>query len=424
MKYKLFILLLISSLAAHAQVEWRGRVVDAQTGEELPYVSIYASSEHRTLSNAEGNFVIQAMPDDVLRFSCVGYAKRFVKASNLDGDVRLNPLAVDLQEVTVNPIDVEDILEDIIKQLKKDSRRGKKATSQFFSRILFSDYNGRELMEAFMSAKPAVHLHDFTMISGKKVDTDYNLGKKKTKSTNVHRLLEVGPLTLSSSLWARVKKPLDDVKTLRTHYEIEASPLVGDEGERIYKIEFRPTQQYAYNQKNLLANSVKAILWGTLFVESGTHRLLRFDGGANNFVVHTAEGYYPTDMKLHIAYDHIHNFTEVSHISLHGTSDIMNFRALLFNVDDVSFPSTKGSVMEADMINAIREAGYDEELWNFSNIVMRTQEEEATAREMEPDRAFSDIEDYQPSPIVQRVKGLLMRNGNMIPLHHIYKDNP
>ena len=52
----LFILLL--SAALHAQQEFRGRVVDAETGEPLPYASIYVAEGKGTLTNEDGEFTL------------------------------------------------------------------------------------------------------------------------------------------------------------------------------------------------------------------------------------------------------------------------------------------------------------------------------------------------------------------------------
>ena len=418
MKIRILLLFLLVSTTITAQMEFRGQVVDAQTGEVLPYVNIYVSPQCKTLTNAEGNFVIQAMPDDVLKFSCIGYSRRYITASKLAGIIRLTPQVTDLQELTVSPIEEDDFLKLVVKKLKRDAKR--KASSRFFSRILFADDNGRELMEAFMTAKPAVSLHEFSMITGRKEDTAYNLGMKTTRSSNVHKLFEVGPTTYASAFWKHFVKPLDDLRHLSELYDIESSRLTGDDGELIYKIELRPK-----HMKKQLAAEVpygeRGMLWGTLYAEAETHRLLRFDGEAGNFVIRSQQYFYPVTMKLHIDYQHVHGFTEVSHLSLHGKSDRMYFNALLFNVDDMYVSANASIDMQSDMIGAIRQAGYDADMWDSSDIVMRTQEEEAVAREMSPDRATEEVEDYQPSIIVQQVKGLLMQNGNLMPLRHVRK---
>lgn len=39
-----------------AQIQIKGRVVDAETGEPLPYANVYADDKNGTLTNADGYF--------------------------------------------------------------------------------------------------------------------------------------------------------------------------------------------------------------------------------------------------------------------------------------------------------------------------------------------------------------------------------
>ena len=66
MKHLFFLLTLLFCLPLTAQQTYRARVIDAETGEALPYVSIYASKENGTLTNAEGVFSIEANNEEVL----------------------------------------------------------------------------------------------------------------------------------------------------------------------------------------------------------------------------------------------------------------------------------------------------------------------------------------------------------------------
>ena len=68
MRYCVLIISFILSLTAAAQQTVTGRVVDAETGEPLPYVSIYVTEGKGTLSNDEGDFSIDVLPEETLRF--------------------------------------------------------------------------------------------------------------------------------------------------------------------------------------------------------------------------------------------------------------------------------------------------------------------------------------------------------------------
>ena len=55
----------------HAQQSFHARVVDAETGEALPFVNVYQASGKGCVTNLEGDFTISAGAEDSLRFSFV-----------------------------------------------------------------------------------------------------------------------------------------------------------------------------------------------------------------------------------------------------------------------------------------------------------------------------------------------------------------
>ena len=106
-----FFTILLFSVSAWAQeVEVQGRVVDAKTGEALPYVSIYAGEGKGTLSNNDGAFKLTADANDMLKFSCVGYEKISFKANELPPVIKLKPYTTVLGEVTIQALRNEDML--------------------------------------------------------------------------------------------------------------------------------------------------------------------------------------------------------------------------------------------------------------------------------------------------------------------------
>ena len=63
------------------------RVIDAKTGERLPFASVYISGQNSTISNAEGEFAIDADSTDVLRISYVGYKTVHLRAVYIGQEV-------------------------------------------------------------------------------------------------------------------------------------------------------------------------------------------------------------------------------------------------------------------------------------------------------------------------------------------------
>jgi hypothetical protein len=105
---------LLISLSGHLPLEVSGRVINAQTGEGIPYVNIgFLEKGIGTISNEAGFFVL-SVPDelkgDTLHFSSLGYNKRKMvisEASKLT--VTMEPYVVQLNEVTVKGVKTKQV---------------------------------------------------------------------------------------------------------------------------------------------------------------------------------------------------------------------------------------------------------------------------------------------------------------------------
>ena len=115
--YILFLMTFVSSL--HAQIStFQGQVVDAKTGERMPFVHIYVDEERGCVSNAEGKFSIAVKAEDSLRFSFVGYQTCSWKASELPKVARMSPAALAISNVNVLSDDA--ILKHAYEVMKRD----------------------------------------------------------------------------------------------------------------------------------------------------------------------------------------------------------------------------------------------------------------------------------------------------------------
>ena len=152
-----------------AQQTYTARVIDAETGEPLPCVSIYVSEGRGTLTNDEGDFTLKMEPEEVMHIRCVGYYSQTLKAASLTSPIRLKPLTIDLREVTVRPTDDNKLLSKVVDRLRKDYKKAKKRSRRYFSRsvVVNKDSTNAEMLEAIMDIGSAVNLHNFMMLNGK-----------------------------------------------------------------------------------------------------------------------------------------------------------------------------------------------------------------------------------------------------------------
>ena len=383
MRYILIILyVLLSSVFAWAQeIVLQGRVVDAETGEVLPYATIYVSGSQGTLTNADGEFKLKVDKGCTIRISYVGYDKQTIAANAMPETIRLKPYTTDLRELTIHAINskqqINNILKHTIGNLRKDYQNRKDYARRYFSRTL-TEMNGESyITEAFMVARSAVNLRSVVITSGLQgSDTDDNGGTLNMGYTNIHRLLEVAPMTYESESWESSIKPLTDLRTLHAYYDILVRQTQGGDGKPLYRIDF------TWKRDLTPELNCKRNITGTAYVDAETCRLLRFDGSCNNYTMRTniASLYsYATSMKFQLEYDYFHDAASVSHIVIHGKNEKSSFHELLLALDKEEKLLGHIRNNNGNIVTDIRNAGFEPKLWEKYDIVKRTRDEERAA---------------------------------------------
>ena len=373
MKHVLLLFSFLLCFPSWAQQKFRAHVVDATTGEALPYVSIYISKNNGTMTNEEGDFVVHAKPGDTLHISRIGYEKLQIVASKMHGKVSMKPLSEMLRGVTVTPMTTEEIIRKTVKKLKAEYKKEKGATSLFFFRSTITSYVKSRIQEGFVRARSAGNLRELTVVSGKRL-TDGEGGEETyMHSTNIHKLLELGAWIKDSEFWSLAITPLDDYK----RYNCSHITMEGKGGQLLYKIEF------PYIERTALTGDERQAIIGSLYVDAVTYQMMRFDGCVLGLLLRSFKEPIPVDLFFDIEYKHENGFTEVSHISIHGASEETKYRALLYNLSFDGKPKGKAKKKENagdNLLDAIGKAGFAPELWT-QDIILRTEEEERIVQE-------------------------------------------
>jgi len=418
-----FFTILLFSVSAWAQeVVVQGRVVDAKTGEALPYVSIYAGEGKGTLSNNDGAFKLTADANDLLRFSCIGYEKMTAKATELPSVIRLKPYTTVLGEVTIHALRNEDMLKLVIANLKQDYKKQGKMARKYFFRTMTETDEGSYMAEAFVMAHSVVNIRSAMMISGlQNRDTEDNGKTLDFNFSNIHKLLEVAPMTNNSQFWSKVLKPLQSYSTLRKYYETHIQQIQGEDGKNLYRIDFSLKKEISKEIES------KRNITGTAYVDADTYRLLRYDGSCNNFhVSYNMFTPYETAISFHLEYDYSQGVASVSHVAIQGSTEVSRYRALLFAVGSDEEIADKMQSIDINMVSALRDAGYDSTLWAKYDIVKRTNEEERVAfgkvrksRKKVENTIKQKRELYYPEAFRPMLKRLVAF-GNTIPQEKVY----
>jgi len=123
MKFVLYTVLLVV-LPLQAQMAFNGSVVDAVTGEPLPFVNIgVVDRAIGTVSDEDGNFLLEFRrekvgPADFLRISSLGYESTEIPLSRLEQSrthftFRLKPAPIGLDEVMVSTAELFEVEEEV-----------------------------------------------------------------------------------------------------------------------------------------------------------------------------------------------------------------------------------------------------------------------------------------------------------------------
>ena len=385
----LLLSLLSCSLAFAQQIKVEGSVIDAETGEKLPYVRIEASqSKKLSITNHEGDFQLQVDANDVLCFSFVGYEKRSIKACELTDSVVLKPWDNTLSELTVMPGDA--LLMKVNKLLKKEHGKYKKEESQYFMRMISYYKEEQELTEAFMTARSMGHLREPRVVRGRYGhSTAKGEGElEQISAMNFHHILEAGPWLRQSKFWESTITPLHQYQTkalLREHYDVSVQTLSDSAGNSYYR----------FTLKRVKAVEPSCIVIGYLYVDAATMRPLRFDGLVENLMLEVGHDRGTSTsaintMHINISYDQSKGYTEVASMACDMFSRGLGFRALgiLMNVDDIDLGmgqsdgtakegenKDKSKRLNENLLGSIDKAGFDDALWERSNIIKRTADE-------------------------------------------------
>src|SRR5210317_1829349 len=103
MKQLLFLILLSSSFI-HAQTQIRGKVIDINTKEPLPFATILTNTGFGELTNVEGNFLVKTLnPFKTIKISYVGYESKTITVNQEDKfiSISLSPSVEALDEVLI-----------------------------------------------------------------------------------------------------------------------------------------------------------------------------------------------------------------------------------------------------------------------------------------------------------------------------------
>lgn len=377
--FSLFLFLLCACFCVQARV-CTSRVVDSQTGEPLPYASVYVLGGGGTIANSEGVFTIDAAEDDTLRLIFVGYEPLRLRVSLLGEEVRLAPLSTLMDEVTVLPM--ESILQRVYDKLTRDFTEHRKETSTFFLRQSYDIAGTREMVEGFVQCRSTVNLRDIRFCSGRHFRaSDGPADKASMVFSNLHVPLSLAPMVRDERFWTNLVTPLSrkpDVVNSPSGYTFRIKRLKQDDGKEMLCIDFRGDE---------LRKLGMCFLEGRMYVESGTYKLLTFEGDVVNLVMDLTIGASPqmagkpVALHVRVGYDQNLQFSRVRDVATELVCMGTRCHSVMLDLKGLRRNLPKQKARE-NMLDAISHTKYDPALWS-DEIIKRSQEEEQIIQKME-----------------------------------------
>ena len=382
MRYYFFIISFFFSFNFWAQSPriFKGKVVDAETREPLPYAQIRLSNGKGCLSNEDGEFQITYDTEaDSIIINFIGYSTTQISANSIASEILLQPLSKTLREIFVTPRPTKVILKSLAKRLEKEYKKRKEDEGYYFCRVIEQSDKVNDLMECILKAKSAVNLREIEVLNGKHSNIKKQGRKPSLAQMNLHHILEVGPTIHNNGFWEEIIAPLDRLLFLTPlkYYDYDYDILSQKNGDAMYKITMVRSDLAKYQDVKLIE--------GILYVAVRSGELLRFEARLPNMqmtTIGTQGTFRVEDVETHINIDYRHSrgFTEVDHADVQITGPKFYGQAFLYSLDgrQMSKQEDKGVAIKGNMLNAMSQAGYDSLLWASSEVVKLTERERLT----------------------------------------------
>ena len=364
--------------ASGSAIHIDARIIDAKTGERLPFASIYISGQNSTISNAEGEFAIDADSADVLRISYVGYKTVHLRAVDVGQEVLLSTEGEMLGEVVV--LGTDYIIQKALEVQKKEYKKHKRAKSNFFYRqVGYSDRQCRSFLESFFACKSAFQLMDMSFITGRFVAV---ASMRTVSPTNFFTFAQI---PIFSNSWNISNN--EQLVPLHVGYDEEYETdveIISDGERRLYVVYFIPRdpERWAIECR--------------LYIDAETFQVLKYQGvGNREFVSHMVGNkgrVLPANLSFVINYQHDHGFTEVRSVNFRVSYKVddhtFDTTGMMFNVAD-RFVKGHGTLrFEDNLLDIIGRKGLDREFWQKYEIVKRTPIEKEAVELFERDNLF------------------------------------
>lgn len=360
--------------------KYQGCIIDAETNIKLPFATIYVDADHKTISNADGDFFIETPSNGYARISYVGYNDEIIPISMLNSTIKMKPYTVQLHEIIAYPIDVT--IQKILKKIQIETEKNKYVESNFLYRqTTFNNNVCNEFIEAFFSAKSELSLRGLSLIAGRYASLPSSNEYRYSYCTNFFSLSQLGIYT--KKIQKHIPIPLL-VPQYSKFYNVDYSIIEGTDGS-VYVISFKAKR-----------NISKSILEGKLYVNSSNLDILKFEGYLKNSKLSQDKNTkIPFSLSININYTKRRGFTEVESEQLVGLylyrGKNVKINTSVFNVGTKKIYNKIKIKYNNNLKEVIASLGYDSHFWKENIEIKRTSLEKNVIKLFEEKNIFTNI---------------------------------
>ena len=373
-----------------------GTVVDANTNEPIPFVSIGSfNAPIGTSSNISGEFVLKvdSLPQELV-FSHINYERRSIRIlENKPIVLELTPATKILDAITVQGRKRQNYITNLVLKARQNvlSKGRAKYGKAFYRQITQTDTVYSELFEIFYDTRfNAEGIMDWEIQEGR-----YAIGKTILTNKN---------FSLLSRIWTTIQPPTDD---FIMPINRDVSRLYTFSIKEVLKIGFREVAVVNFVPVEGLS---KPAFEGDVYIDIDNYDILKVKGKIRddriNFIKLTSDGYWKN---YEIQYELAYKDSEEGGLAMDYISVSHNFDYYL--EDEFQFPVKTNSLLsfydyytplkrkrlggrvyfkfgDATLLDRL---GYDKEFWEENEIVKRTPIEKEVIDAFESRKAFGTI---------------------------------
>jgi hypothetical protein len=240
----------VTELAKPKVLTFRGKVLDRDEKEALPYSSIFIQRKNiGTVSNNDGDFVLkipEAMKQDTIIVSCLGYRQHIQPISEIldkNYTISLQPTSVQLKEIKVTVIHPEEIISKILSKISLNYSPENEIMTSFYREVLKQDSKYIDVAEALMEIRKSAYNNSFAQDKTKVIKGRKSMNVKPFQFVDFK--IQGGPYYITK---------LDVVKTLdtfldpefRDFYKYNIDEIIEVDNRETYVISFKPREKVDY----------------------------------------------------------------------------------------------------------------------------------------------------------------------------------